>query len=78
MLKHLTFDEYTLSTWKIQQSTNSIWAESLSKLCIKSRDFIQNLDNDSTQIELVDCSIFQVDSVYSSNVSCFNNSDGYA
>ena len=41
-------------------------------------DFIQNLDNDSTQIELVDCSIFQVDSVYSSNVSCFNNSDGYA
>ena len=26
-------------------------------------DFIQNLDNDSTQIELVDCSIFQVDSV---------------
>ena len=41
-------------------------------------DFIQNLDLDSTSISFVDCSIFEVDSSYSTNINCFNNNDGNA
>ena len=42
-------------------------------------DFIQTIGGgDSTSISLVDCSIFSIDSSYSSNISCFNYNNGSA
>ena len=44
-----------------------------------SGSFLQTLGTgDSTSISLVDCSIFNVDSSYSSNISCFNDNNGSA
>ena len=42
-------------------------------------NFIQTLsDGDSSSISLADCSIFNIDSSYSSNISCFNDNNGSA
>ena len=41
-------------------------------------NFIQHLDLDSTSLDYVNCSIFEVDSSYSSNITCFNANDGSA
>ena len=41
--------------------------------------FLQTLTaGDSTSISLIDCSIFNIDSSYSSNITCFNDSNGSA
>ncbi|MGY8918237.1 MAG: plastocyanin/azurin family copper-binding protein, partial [Flavobacteriales bacterium] len=41
--------------------------------------FLQTLaTGDSTSISLIDCSIFNIDSSYSSNISCFNDNNGSA
>ena len=42
-------------------------------------NFLQTLsDEDSSSISLADCSVFNIDSSYSSNISCFNYNDGSA
>ena len=44
-----------------------------------SGSFLQTLaTGDSTSIRLIDCSIFNVDSSYSTNISCFNDNNGSA
>ena len=40
--------------------------------------FVQNLAMDSSFLSLIDCSIFEVDSFYSTNSNCFNSSTGNA
>ena len=41
-------------------------------------NLIQNLDLDSTSLDYVDCSVFEVESSYFSEITCFNANDGNA
>ena len=44
-----------------------------------SGNFVQTLTiGDSTSISLIDCSIFNIDSSYSSDITCFNDNNGSA
>tara|TARA_B100000900_G_scaffold53214_1_gene39436 strand:- start:21135 stop:24950 length:3816 start_codon:yes stop_codon:yes gene_type:complete len=40
--------------------------------------FVQNLATDSSFLSLIDCSIFEVDSFYSTNSNCYNSNTGSA
>ena len=54
-------------------------AEWITQEVDSSGNFLQTLsDEDSSSISLADCSVFSIDSSYSSNISCFNDNNGSA
>ena len=49
-----------------------------TQLLDSSGVFVQNLAMDSSFLSLIDCSIFEVDSFYSTNSNCYNSNTGSA
>ena len=49
-----------------------------TQLLDSSGIFVQNLAMDSSFLSLIDCSIFEVDSFYSTNSNCYNSNTGSA
>ena len=49
-----------------------------TQLLDSSGVFVQNLAMDSSFLSLIDCSIFEVDSFYSTNSNCYNSNTGTA
>ena len=49
-----------------------------TQLLDSSGFFVQNLAMDSSFLSLIDCSIFEVDSFYSTNSNCYNSNTGSA